>query len=146
MCNRHAFHHHWKSHYPKRWHRRAGKFEKWARARGFSGRIYPPVNVQELDDRYELFLYAPELTKEDFNISLTDRILTIEVEEKEAATPENSRWRRKEFSPGGFRRQFDLNEKIDTESIEAEYADGVLKVTLSKLEGFETVRQDIQVV
>ena len=142
MCNRQAFYHKWKSHHR---HHRARKFERWAKRFG-AGRFYPPVNVQELDDRYELFLYAPELTKDDFKISLTDRILTIEVEEQEQSTPENSTWRRKEFTPGGFRRQFELNEKIDTESINAEYAEGVLKVTFSKLEGFETIRQEISVV
>lgn len=141
MCNRQAFHHrakarhHWKK---QMW---AKKKEAWAKARGFGpGRFYPPVNVQELDDQYLLFLYAPELSKADFKISLVDRLLTISAEEK---TEDDVKWRRQEYTAGGFKRQFELNDKIDTESISAEYEAGVLKVTLKKLEGFQTSRSEI---
>ncbi|MEL6867132.1 MAG: Hsp20/alpha crystallin family protein [Bacteroidota bacterium] len=124
-----------------------GAYRKWRRHRG-RGRYgaYPPVNVQELDDRYELFLFAPGLSKGDFQIALADRLLTISVEKPkadEAAEPFN--WRRREFRPRGFERKFELNDHIDTSAISAKYEEGILQITLLKLDDFHTKRQDIVV-
>ena len=134
-----------KGHHPKHSHWMAGKMDHWARRKRFGfDEFYPPVNVQELDDRYEVFLVAPGLERADFNISLVEHVMTIAVEKKETAEKEEAgTWKRKEFSAGGFQRKFELNEKIDLDSIKAKYEDGILQVTLSKLEGEETVRKDI---
>ncbi|MFK8007629.1 MAG: Hsp20/alpha crystallin family protein [Saprospiraceae bacterium] len=134
-----------KYHHPKHGHWMAGNMEKWARRKRFGfDDSYPPVNVQELDDRYEIFLVAPGLEKEDFNISLVENVMTIAVDKKETKEKEKGgTWKRKEFSVGGFQRKFELNEKIDLDSIKAKYGDGILHVTLSKLEGEETIRKDI---
>ena len=45
--------------------------------------------------------------------------------------------------PEYFVREFELSEKIDQDGISAKYEEGILKVTLPKLPGFETVRKDI---
>lgn len=136
-----------KYHHPRHGHWMAGNMEKWARRKRFGfDQSYPLVNVQELDDRYEIFLIAPGLEREDFNISLVENVMTIAVDKKEAKEKEaGGVWKRKEFSLGGFQRKFELNEKIDLDSIKAKYGDGILHVTLSKLEGEETVRKDIMV-
>lgn len=105
----------------------------------------PPVNVEETDEQYILYLFAPGLEKDDFQISTVDQILSISVEQKE--TEDNSYWRRKEFHPGKhFKREFELNDKVDKEAISASYKNGVLIVTLPKLEGMETLRQEIEIV
>ncbi|MDG1433266.1 MAG: Hsp20/alpha crystallin family protein [Saprospiraceae bacterium] len=119
--------------------------EKWAKKgkMGFD-QSYPPINVKELDDRYEIFLVAPGLKREDFNISLVENEMTILVNNKEKEAKEAGViWRRKEFSFGRFQRRFELNEKIDLASIKAKYGDGILHLTLLKLEGEETNRKDI---
>jgi HSP20 family protein len=101
-----------------------------------------PVNVKELDDKYELYLFAPGYEKKDFLIALVDRNLSISVEDKKQ---EQDSWRRMEYRPKGFVRQFELNDKIDIDSIEATYTNGVLIVSLAKLEGFESSRQEIEI-
>ena len=63
----------------------------------------PPVNVRETDNSYELFLYAAGYEKSDFVISVTDKILTIKVENKQDT---ESTWKRQEFKANGFTRQF----------------------------------------
>jgi len=143
MCNQQAFHQKTRGRHGRKRRRRAHFFEQWAKHKGFGHHsAHPPVNVQEEDDKYLLFLYAPELSKADFKIALTDRLLSISAAAKEQPA---GKWRRREFEAGGFKRQFELNDKIDTESITAEYKEGVLKVTLQKLEGFTTTRSDITV-
>ena len=105
---------------------------------------FPKVNVQELDDRYELFVYAAGYSKSDFKVHLSDSTLTIAVD-KIANDLSDYDWRRQEFRPRKFERQFELNDKIDKTSIAAKYEDGILKLTLAKLEGFETVRREVEI-
>lgn len=120
-----------------------GQMTRHPRAGGF----FPPVNVLEADDKYELYVYAPGLAKSDFNINLRDDVLTIAVHKKDGSDlVESPHWRRQEYRPtDGFERSFVLNEKVDTANISAAYADGVLVVTLPKLPGTETKRQDVYV-
>lgn len=106
---------------------------------------YPPVNVEELDDRYELLLYAPGLNKDDFQVLVKDDVLVIKAEEQGSDIVEELNWKRREFKASGFRRAFELNEKVDKEHITAEYKEGVLKVTLPKLPGFESKRYEVEV-
>lgn len=141
MCYQKGFHKRWAHYHPGykfRGHRGKGR-QGWGNRFG-SGWLYPPVNVQELDDKYELFLYAPGLAKEDFKLTVEDKVLQISAEKKSSS---ESSWQRKEYNPGGFERRFELNEKIDEGAIGAKYEDGILLVTLPKLEGFETKRKEI---
>ncbi len=103
----------------------------------------PPANVKELDESYELHLFAPGFEKHDFVIALTDNHLSITVDKKEEASAGN--WKRQEYTPKGFVRQFELNDKIDKSAIKGRYENGVLIVNLPKLEGFETSRHEIEI-
>ncbi len=137
MCRKQAYYRNWQGQHP-----RASKFERWAKAKGLGG-FYPPVNIVELDDRYELHLFAPGYTKADFNVAVTDKVLTIKVDKAQEDTTNN--WSRREFVANNFERQFELNKKIDAAAISAEYTDGVLKLTLAKKEGQQTDRQEIKI-
>lgn len=144
MCNRAMFFEKMKSHHERYHHYSPRGFGKWGRHPHFQvGRNSPPVNVEELDDRYELSLYAPGYAKNDFQISLVDNILTVKVEGQENQLDTN--WRRQEFLSTGFERGFELNDKIDRNKIEAKYADGILRLTLTKKEGAETIRTKINI-
>jgi len=105
----------------------------------------PAVNVIENSDMFVLEVAAPGLKKEDFTIEVEKDTLIIgaksiseTVEQTDNAadaekTPENQ-YTRKEFSYSNFRRSFRLPEIVDTESIKANYTDGVLKISLPKME------------
>ncbi len=140
MCYRFRNDHRWGTHHP-RFHRKLHKMRRFG-----GGWNYPPANVQEYDDKYELFIYAPGLTKEAFQIAVVDNILIIKTD-PDAAKPaeEQENWRRREFTPGGFKRRFELTEGINTEAISAKYEDGVLQLTLPKLDDFHTKRKDVPV-
>ncbi len=113
-------------------------------ASGFSkGRFSAPVNIEELDGSYELYLFAPGLSKVDFKLSVTDDLLTIAYKKPELVPDESENWLHKEFRSRSFERSFVLNDKVDTENISAKYEQGVLLVSLPKLPGMESARQDI---
>ena len=104
-----------------------------------------PVNVRELDDRYELDLFAPQLSREDFQLELVGRTLTISISTSKEEEVELGQWIRREYRPRGLERSFSLNEKIDLDSIKAAYAEGVLKVTLPKHPDQVTMRREVDV-
>ncbi|MGB0523193.1 MAG: Hsp20/alpha crystallin family protein [Flammeovirgaceae bacterium] len=134
MCRR-AYHPHWKKQYAKKWLKH--KFASaWNQA---------PVNVKEYDDQYLLLLYAAGYAKSDFQVSLKDHTLVITVKKASHEQEDGWHWRRQEFHAGAFEREFELNEKVNKAEITAKYEEGILTVTLPKLEGFETQRQDIDI-
>lgn len=137
MCYKTAHHSHMGRHGHHRHHAR-NAWKNWL--------TQPPVNVEELDDKYEVHLFAAGYAKSDFQIVLQDNTLIIRVDKPENANEGGPNWRRLEFEPKSFERRFELNEKIDKEAISASYEDGILKVTLQKRAGFESVRQEIDIV
>lgn len=143
MCH-HRGHHHWAKHAK---HRKAHWKRKFMHQRFGGAWGFPPVNIQELDDRYELWVFAAGFTKEEFEVKVKDQILVIKAKKQESEIVDEPGMKRKEFDPRrGFKRVFELNEKIDKDNISASYEEGVLKLTLPKLEGFETFRKDIDIV
>ncbi len=127
-------HHHGFKHFGKRFH--AHRFR--------GGWNYPPVNVEEFNDKYEVYVYASGFSKKDFVVAVKDNVLVISAE-KAATEQEGQNWKRQEFVTDHFKRRFELDEKVDKEKITAQYQDGVLQITLPKLEGFESVSYDISV-
>ena len=106
-----------------------------------------PVNITETDKSYELQLVAPGLKKEDFKISLEGDLLTISHEHKEENSHENKteRWLRKEYRMQTFSRSFNLDEKLDSNKISAQYRDGILHLNLPKKEGAQRLFKTIEI-
>ena len=143
MYNKRAFHRHWSQNQSDNF-RTCGEHpgKKVWKEKFRAAFNHPPANVKELDDKYELHLFAPGFEKSDFLIALIDQVLSISVNDKKE---DKESWNRQEHVSKGFVRQFELNEKIDKSAIQAKYEDGVLLVSLRKLEGFESNRQEIKI-
>ena len=142
MCYRTAYHSHCGKHQHHSRHEAGGHWKsRFAAQWG-----YPPGNVEEEDDRYVISLYAAGYAKTDFQVHLVDNLMTVSVDKPENEPSPSFEWRRSEFKPGSFKRVFQLNDKIDREGIHAKYEEGILILTLPKMEGFERVRRDIGVV
>lgn len=114
---------------------------------GFSPRaaFQAPVNVIKKDDLYELEMYMPGKSREDFTIGLTGLELTIAFKGDDQKT-DAPKWTRREFFAGSFERSFQLDDTIDTDLITARYDNGILIVLLPvKLES-RRKHQQINVV
>lgn len=94
----------------------------------------PPVNIHETAEGYHLEMNAPGRNKEDFKLSLDNGMLTISYEKKEEVENKDYKTIRREFSFKSFKRSFSLDEKINADSIQAKYENGVLKIFLPKKE------------
>jgi HSP20 family protein len=94
----------------------------------------PAVNITDKKNQYEVSVAAPGLKKNDFNIDVEDNMLTISCEREENKEEKDERYTRKEYSYSSFSRSFTLPEEVIKEKIEATYEDGVLRITLPKME------------
>jgi HSP20 family protein len=102
-----------------------------------------PVNVYKTDTTYELMVFAPGRIKENFSVTTKGNELTIAYNPPEGLkSPE---WIQREYSRGGFERTFTLDEAIDVTNIKANYADGVLYLSLPIIPGKEAPKQDVPV-
>ena len=99
------------------------------------------VNIYKTENSYEMLVFAPGRIKEHFHIDTNGNELTISYNPPEGfPRPE---WILREYSRGGFKRTFTLNESIDSQNITAKYADGVLQVSLPVIAGKENEKKEI---
>ena len=99
-----------------------------------AGRFFlPEVDIQELNDSLKLFADMPGVKQSDVEVTLDKGILTIvgslSTEVYQKLTPLYT-----EYNVGNYFRQFELNEDIDAQRINASMRDGVLELTLPKSE------------
>ena len=92
----------------------------------------PAVNLSEEEGKYNVELSAPGFEKNDFKIELNERILTVSGKHQEEKEMKEKTFSRKEFNYGSFQRSFSLPEEINEEAIDAQYENGILKITLPK--------------
>lgn len=96
----------------------------------------PAVNVSESDKDYKVEVAAPGMSKDDFNIHLTqDSELVITMEKKNDNKEEDKdkkKYIRREFSYAKFQQSLVLPDDVDKEKISANVADGVLTIELPK--------------
>jgi HSP20 family protein len=102
-----------------------------------------PVNVYKTENSYELMVFAPGRIKENFSVNAQGNQLTVSYTPPEGLPRPN--WIKREYSRGGFERTFTIDESIDTVNIKANYADGVLQLSLPIIHGKETPQQNIPV-
>ncbi|MGR3811380.1 Hsp20/alpha crystallin family protein [Jiulongibacter sp. NS-SX5] len=99
-----------------------------------AGLSMPAVNVKEDTEGFTIELAAPGVKKEDFKINLDEKVLTISTESKNEESEEKENYTRKEFNYSSFSRTFRLPKTIDTDKVDANHENGVLKITLPKKE------------
>ena len=107
--------------------------------------FFPPVNIHETADAYHLELSAPGRSKEDFKISVDNGQLVVSFEKKEETKTEEYKTIRKEFSFKSFKRSFNLDERVDSNGIQAKYDNGVLKLLLPKKQEVKEAAKQISI-
>ncbi|MCQ6956645.1 Hsp20/alpha crystallin family protein [Mucilaginibacter aquariorum] len=105
----------------------------------------PAVNIAENDNEFHIELAVPGLKKEDFKINLDKNILTVSAEKKTENTAETKKYSKREYSYSSFVRSFTLPDSVDHSKIEADYTDGILKLTVAKREEAKFQSREIAV-
>lgn len=109
-----------------------------------------PINIIETDADFKVEIAAPGLTKDDFNIKVTnDNLLTVSVkqEQHKEEKDKKGRYLRKEFSYTQFQQNLILPENVDKDKICAKVNNGVLDICIPKktLDKVEPVEKQIEV-
>lgn len=142
--------------------------EEFLNGRGFS----PSLNLAETETTYLVSMDLPGMAVEDIDIEVKGNDLCIsgerranpdvaipvkapepasdaepdsaETAEVAVAGNDDQRWHRVESSFGNFRRVIRLREAVDPAGVEAEYLNGVLRVTVPKAEAARPHRIEIR--
>ena len=100
----------------------------------YQGSAYPKVNVYEYDDKVGIVAEIPGLDKKQLEVSVVDGVLTISGDKHSAFENDGAKVLRRELKQSSFKRQFELGELLDGENIKASFKDGILSVSVPKVE------------
>lgn len=95
----------------------------------------PAINVIESETGYKVEVAAPGMTKEDFNIHLSENnelVIRMEKKEENKEEDKNKKYLRREFSYTKFQQTLIIPDDVVLERINANVADGVLTIDLPK--------------
>lgn len=98
----------------------------------------PSCDVDETDTHYLMSFDLPGVKKDDIKVELRENQLTVSGERKEEREEKNKNRTRSERFYGSFERSFTLPGSMKAEQIEANYSDGVLRLTVPKTEAAKT--------
>lgn len=105
----------------------------------------PRVDVTENEESFVLTAETPGLDAKDVKVELEEGILKLSAEHKEEKEEKKGNYHIKERRSGSFVRSFRLPDNVDPEKIEATAKDGVLTLTIPKVEPEEPKRIEIEV-
>ena len=100
----------------------------------YQGSAYPKVNVYEYDDKVGIVAEIPGLDKKQLNVEVEEGILTISGDKHNTFEDEGAKVLRRELKQSSFKRSFELGEQLDGDNIAANFKDGVLSVSIPKIE------------
>lgn len=104
----------------------------------------PRIDISENEKTISIDAEIPGVPKENLKITLQDNILTIEGEKKKVTEEKEKNFYREERSFGKFKRSFTLPVEVDSENVDAKFNDGILEISLSKLEPKEEKERIIE--
>ncbi|MEG4112478.1 MULTISPECIES: Hsp20/alpha crystallin family protein [unclassified Microcoleus] len=93
----------------------------------------PAVEFADAGDNFVLKAQLPGIDPKDIDVQVTREAISISGERRYENTDEKSGYVRSEFRYGKFHRVLPLPAHIQNDSVQAEYKDGILTLTLPKV-------------
>ena len=103
----------------------------------------PAVDVYEDENAFLIKAELPEVNRDEVKVSLNENTLSISGERRVENEEKRENYHRVERSYGQFYRSFTLPPNVNAEAINAQFKDGVLRITLPKRD--ETKPKQIEV-
>ena len=105
----------------------------------------PLVDITEDDKEYLIKAELPEVKKDAVKVTVENGVLTITGERKFEKEEKGRKYHRVECAYGNFVRSFTLPDDADTNKVNAEFKDGVLKVHVTKNEAAKPKQIEVKV-
>ena len=94
--------------------------------------LMPRMEVRETDQELRVVVELPGVTEKDIDVALDDDVLTIRGEKKMERTETQENMQFSERSYGTFQRSFAVPDGVDRDNVTANFANGVLTITMPK--------------
>lgn len=104
----------------------------------------PRIDIFEKDSEIQVLAELPGIDKKDIDISVKENVLTISGEKKFEDKKEEEYYCC-ERGYGKFERSFRMADRIESENIKAEYKNGVLKLSIPKVDPPESASARIEI-
>lgn len=104
----------------------------------------PAFDISENEKEYLVTAELPGMEVKDIDVTLSDGILTVKGEKKREHEEKGKDYHRIERRYGSFHRSFSIPGKIKTDGVDANYKDGILRLTLPKTEETETKKIEVK--
>jgi HSP20 family protein len=95
----------------------------------------PPVDIYETENEVVVKADLPGLHEKDIDVRVENNMLSIRGERKFEKDVNQDNYLRVERAYGPFTRSFSLPNTVSSESVRADYRNGVLTLHMTKLEG-----------
>ena len=105
----------------------------------------PALDVHEDKDNFVVQAELPGMKREEIDVSLHDGVLSISGERKTEKKYEEAEVYRTERFFGKFQRTVTLPTPVAADKVKAQYKDGVLTITLPKIEAAKPKQIDVNV-
>jgi len=105
----------------------------------------PSVDIFEDEMSFLVKIELPEVLREDVKVNLNENNLSVTGERRLENEEKREGYHRVERTYGQFYRSFTLPPNVNTEAINAEFKDGVLRLTLPKKEEAKPKQIEVQV-
>ena len=96
--------------------------------------FYPKIDISEDEKNIYVDTELPGIKKNDIKITLEDNILTVSGEKKSEKEKKEKSFYRSERTYGLFSRSFTVPGDINSDTINAKFEDGILKIVIEKLD------------
>jgi HSP20 family protein len=110
-----------------------------------SGFFSPFMNVNESDLEYTVSMDLPGVDKKDVEVNMSEGVITVTGMRKNSQQRKNNSCIWQENSHGTFRRSFELTNSVQENKIKARYKNGVLTLTIPKVEKVDPPVKNIAV-
>lgn len=109
------------------------------------GPVAGAMNIHETDKTYEVEVQVPGYTENDFNIEMTEDMLTISGSKKQEEKNEGKNLVRREWEHSEFSRSIRFPTPIKADKVEAKLENGTLSIVAPKIEPAKPKTTKIQV-
>ena len=98
----------------------------------FGSGAFPAIDVVDKGDAVEISAELPGVKEDDLDVSITNDVLTLKGEKSYDHEEKEENFHRIERRYGSFRRQIPLGFSPEDGAVNAEFADGILKLKIAK--------------
>ena len=99
----------------------------------FNQGAYPKVNVYEYDDKIGIVAEIPGLDKKNVTVEVEEDVLIISGD-KHGFDSDGGKCITRELKQSAFKRSFNLGEHLDGTNVSAKLKDGMLSISVPKIE------------